>query len=352
MALPQLFGSSWEEFVSNWCLGNPPIDDREAVERALAAFVRIWPAKAASLVSGPNRGLAVISPAIETGAILMACEDLDGFPNVLRRLKTGERSARSELVFASRIVKGGYRPTLEPPLGSGLLDLLIPTTEGNVYCEVIAPEMSDAIQEMTSAASALALMLRDENVGRRVEVLLTVDIDETVAKRVAESVREHSDSDETWEIEDLAVVSKRLTGDDANVGPTIQAGQSIAVIGAAQTSLRDGLRTAGIARVPVTDARAKRLLYAESHHFSQCEMNILVMDMTKVVAGVKAWRPLIERCFQPDRNRRFGAVVLFTSGFTVEKMSPVQQWVVLRNQHAYKSLPNELLQKIEVPQSE
>jgi hypothetical protein len=205
---------------------------------------------------------------------------------------------------------------------------------------------------MTSAASALALMLRDETIGRRVEVLLTVDINETVAEKVAKSVREHSESDQPWEIEVLAIVSKRLTGDDANVGPTIQVGESIAVIGAAQTLLRDGLRTAGIARVPVTDARAKRLLYAESHHFSECEMNILVMDMTKVVAGVKAWRPLIERCLQPDQNRRFGAVVLFSSGFTGEKMSPVQNWMAIRNQHAYKPVPNELLQTIEAQQSE
>src|SRR2546422_5340654 len=32
MALPQLFGVTWEEFVLNWCLGNAPIEDRETVE--------------------------------------------------------------------------------------------------------------------------------------------------------------------------------------------------------------------------------------------------------------------------------------------------------------------------------
>src|SRR5580765_1648870 len=72
--------------------------------------------------------------------------------------------------------------------------------------------------------------------------------------------------------------------------------------------------------VPVTDTRAKRLLYGESHHFSRDEMNVLVVDVTKIVTSLNAWSHLIARCFQPEQNRRFGAVVLFKSGMTGEKL--------------------------------
>jgi hypothetical protein len=331
-------------------LGNVPLHDRTTVESALTALLRIWPEWETSLAANV-RGLMIISPAIENGLILSACERLDGFANVLRRLKNGERSALSELTFAARMVKAGYRPSLEPPVGASLLDTCIPMPEGSVYCEVIAPETREAIQEVKAAASALARVLRDENKGRRVEVLLTADIDLDVSTNVAEAIKAHPESNEAWAIGETAMASKRLAGDDANVGPTIPAAETAAIIGTAQCSIENGVRSAGIVRVPVTDAHAKRLMYGESHHFSHEEMNLLVMDVTKVISSLKAWRRLIERCFQPEQIRRFGAVVLFSAGITGEKMSPLENWEVVPNPYAYKLIPESLLRKIVSPDS-
>jgi hypothetical protein len=349
MVLPRVFGTTWEEFLVNWCLGNTPPDDPDTVENALCAIFRIWPEKIAAIAGGNTRGLVVVSPAIENGIVLSACENLHGFQNVLRRLKTGERSAYTELTFAARLVKAGFQPVLEPPLGRGFLDTRIPTTAGDVYCEVIAPETSDAIREVVTAVSSLATSLKEQNAGRRVEVLLSVDIDEGISSRVVEAVRLHPDSSETWPLETIALISKRVSGDDVNVGPTIPCPEAAAIIGSAQCSLDSGVRTAGIARVPVTDTRAKRLLYGESHHFSREQMNILVVDVTKIVSSLKFWSQLIEKCFQPEQNRRFGAVVLFSAGITGGKMAAFQQWRVVRNPYADKPIPESLLEKILVP---
>jgi len=345
MALPPVFGTTWEEFLANWCLGNAPLEDRETVENALCALFRIWPEREAAIAGVNTRGLVLVSPAIENGIVLSACENLNGFENVLRRLKTGERSAYTELNFAARLVKAGFQPVLEPALGSGFLDTRIPMDAGDVYCEVIAPETSDAICEIRMAASALATTLKEQNAGRRVEVLLSVDIDETISSRVVEAVRLHPDSNETWPLETIALVSKRVYGDDANVGPTIPSPEAAAIVGTAQCSLNSGVRTAGIVRVPVTDTRAKRLLYGESHHFSREQMNILVVDVTRIVSSLKIWSQLIEKCFQPEQNRRFGAVVLFSAGITGDKMAPFQQWKVVRNPYATKAIPESLLRK-------
>ncbi|PYV62525.1 MAG: hypothetical protein DMG97_40240, partial [Acidobacteria bacterium] len=90
---------------------------------------------------------------------------------------------------------------------------------------------------------------------------------------------------------------------------------------------------------------AKRLLYGESHHFSREQMNILVVDVTRIVSSLKIWSQLIEKCFQPEQNRRFGAVVLFSAGITGDKMAPFQQWKVVRNPYATKAIPESLLRK-------
>ena len=73
----------------------------------------------------------------------------------------------------------------------------------------------------------MATILRDQNRGRRVEVLLYVDIDEHVSVKVAESVRSHPDSNEIWVLEATASISKRLTEGDANVGPTIPGAEAV-----------------------------------------------------------------------------------------------------------------------------
>jgi hypothetical protein len=276
---------------------------------------------------------------------------LEGFENVLRRLKTGERSASAELTFAARLVWAGFRPILEPPLGDGSLDTLIPVDDSAVYCEVIAPETSNAIEEVKDAASALAGILRDQNPGKRVEVLFSGDIDERAATKVADAVKHRPVSDEIWPLDNIALISTRVAGDDPNVGPTIPSPEAAAIIGAAQGLLHDGVRTAGIVRVPVTDVRAKRLLYGESHHFSRDHMNILVMDVSKCVSSLKAWGKLIENCLQPTQNRRFGAVILFFAGVTGDKMIPCQEWRVIRNPHGYKPIPEVLLEKIRSPDS-
>jgi hypothetical protein len=218
MALPPIFGTTWEGFLANWCLGNPPVQDRETVENALRALLRIWPEREAAIVGRNTRGLVLISPAIESGIVLSACENLIGFENVLRRLKTGERSAYTELVFAARLVKAGFQPILEPSLGSGFLDTRIPMDAGDVYCEVIAPETSETILEVKTAASDLAATLMEQNTGRRVEVLLSVDIDESISSRVVEAVNLLPDSNETWPLETIALISSEFPGMTATSG--------------------------------------------------------------------------------------------------------------------------------------
>jgi hypothetical protein len=345
LPLPPIFGSSWEEFMANWSLGNPPSLDRETVETALSALNKLWPEREAMLVNGPTRGPLPLSSAMQHGTILAKCERLAGFENVLRRVRTGERSALSELTFAARLIEAGFEPVLEPPSKSGVLDTLVRSEYGDIYCEVIAPDMSDAIAEITNDASSLATQLRDQNTGMRAEVLFSVDIDKDNSKRVAEAVALLPALEDIQVVGEIAVVSKKQFEAGDHIGASIPAPDSAGIIGNAQASELNGVRTVGIVRVPVSDARAKRLLSGESHHFSREEMNILVMDVTRIASSPQKWAELIGRCLQPNQNRRFGAVILLTSGVRAES-KVVHRWRVVRNPYAYKPIPEEFLQKI------
>jgi hypothetical protein len=84
----------------------------------------------------------------------------------------------------------------------------------------------------------------------------------------------------------------------------------------------------------------------ETHHFSRDEMNILVMDVSKIVSNFDAWCEMIERGLQPNLNRRFGAVAVFTWGRIGEKMSTYDKWRIIVNPHAYRPVPKAVLDKI------
>lgn len=104
---------------------------------------------------------------------------------------------------------------------------------------------------------------------------------------------------------------------------------------------KDGIRTRAHVSISMTDERAQRLMEAEAHHFSREEINILVMDISKVPSGIKCWSPLIQRRFQPRINRRFGAVILFAS--YIESAGFSRHSCVLQNPHAYRQPPKCLL---------
>jgi hypothetical protein len=96
----------------------------------------------------------------------------------------------------------------------------------------------------------------------------------------------------------------------------------------------------------MTDERAKRLLYAESHHFSPDHINVLVINATSVPGGIKTWTPLIRCALQPTQNRRFSAIILFSVGIGGEKMGTLETWTAITNSHAYCPIPEKFLQRV------
>jgi hypothetical protein len=345
LTLAAAFGRSWDYFVSNWCLGVPPVVPEAEAIAALEALDRLCPNYVAAVVSGPTRGLAVVAPAIDFGRVLQRCERMPGFEKILPRLQRGDRSACSEAHYAAGLGIIGCNPEIEPPLEGAVLDTAVDWRGTRVYSEVISPERADAIVAAQTDVQLLASAVRDAALGFVVEVLLETDITPETHAAVLRSLQ-GLPLDEPTRIEGLATIVRRAASVPLQVGPTIRYEGAGPVVAAAAGLVHGGVGAAGVVRMPICDSRARRLLAAELHHFSRETHNILAIDITAVTIGPKDWAALIRRSFQPAQNRRIGAVVFFSRGLVGIPLAARQIWAVVVNEHAYRAIPADFLEAI------
>ena len=83
------------------------------ISRALSVIKRLWPEKFALTANQSAQGTATVVPEIETGLLLAVCETAKYFRGMLERLKSGQRSAYSELVLVAALRRLGYDPQFE-----------------------------------------------------------------------------------------------------------------------------------------------------------------------------------------------------------------------------------------------
>jgi hypothetical protein len=346
MTLPKTFGNDWDQFINDWCVGTIPATDQSTTELGLNTLIQLWPAYIQKMTSNPARGLTLILPAVHLGLVLDACKSLNGFDKILQRIKSGESSALSELKFAEKLIRIGIEPHLEPILNNKVPDTKIVFDDKEIFFEVIAPETSDVIKGAELEMQEFALELLNLIPGKRIEVFLKQDITNDIREKIRELIKQFEKTKITVEIPDVAITTIQDEPFDLVITPQIEKNDSDAVLGVAKCFSGPEQKTLAIVRLCITDLRAKRLLSAESHHFSKDQINILVMDVTNVVGGMKKWMEIISRCLQPNQNRRFSAVIFFSEGLYVDKIDIKQTWKIVTNEHADNKAPKELLDMI------
>jgi len=284
------FGEDWAAVIARWGLGTPLPIAPDCGWDALGALERLYPAHLDRILADGARGVWVLAPLIDLGRVLAECEHLDGFGPVLARLTAedkgadGRRAARAELHVATLLMHVGYRPRLEPTLGTRAPDGVIATDAGDVYYEVIAPTIPEVQREaLREIQGPLDALLR------------------TGRKRQEQSGEINAIRDDL-----------------------------------------DRLMQPASVYFEVSNERGVGLLEAESKHFPKDTMNMVVMDVsTALPFGFEPWVPFITRRFQPRLNRRFGAVVLVQT----QNQAPalIRHCAVIANPHAYKPLPHNLV---------
>lgn len=339
------FGNSWAEVVAKWCVGFAPPVIEETAWVAMAAMEEFWPEYLDQVLRDDIRSRLVMADVVDFGQTLHACCDLAGFENVLARLKKGDKGALAELRFGAALLQAGYIPTLEPELEGNKLDASVIEGEERIFIEVISPELSQAMQDAEQGVSVLAGALTECTPGLITDVYLVADPDEEVIKQVLKFVLSTPvlGANVPHEIPTVAFI--KIQAFDPNIefvrSNFIDRGRP--AIGIVSTNKRGPHPSMAMVRLPIDDKRAARLMGAETHHFSRDDINILAIDVSNIPGGIPDWTPLIERRFQPNLNRRFGAVVLFTRVNQLHNANIVRGYRVLRNQHAYRPVPEAVL---------
>jgi len=351
MPIPQNISAQWSEFIAEWCLGIEPVEKPSDVERAFEALRYLWPEFLDQLEAQGtqgSRGIYTIGTAITLGLTLAACEPLSGFGPVIARLRKGERSALAELEFAAALVRCGSTPVLEPQLGSKTLDCSVGVGSERVYIEVIAPEQAAGIKDAYATIQRIATELVERSMGIRTEVLLS-DEPGGQLDAILDSVTATPPDGRVNSLGSIARVRRDFLGPQPpNVGPLITDLDPHPVIGVANMRVGgEALSTSATVRLKITDERAHRLLSNELSHFSPKERNILAIRTTEVPGGMRWWWPLVLRWFQPNRNRRVGAIVLYEQAAIFgEQFVTRQRWRVIANPYAYIPVPSSLINAI------
>ena len=346
------FGADWSEVVSQWYLGQDPQLPPAEGWAALGTLERLWPKHLTDTLSSPAKAPQVFARSIDIGFSLAACEQLPGFDAVLARIHAGNHAGISEVHVASDLVRLGYKPCLQVPLGKKMLDMAVNAAGETVYVEVVTPETSKAWGEAYSALRELVQRLHNVKPGTNVEVSLlgepaTSDADRVYRELLALPVPPSGD-DMVFEIPSLALV--RYGPYRSNLVPFERAQERLRSPRLFVTEwTSDGkARTRTTVECAMSDARAEQFIRQESQHFSREESNLLVIDVSAIPGAISSWRPLVKRRFQPTRHTRFGAVGLFQLSPADGRPVISRRWVPIQNPHAIRSVPKALLDGMRV----
>ncbi|MFN8593061.1 MAG: hypothetical protein U0031_16515 [Thermomicrobiales bacterium] len=334
MATRSEFGESWEEVVANWYLGvSPPIPGHVAWE-ALAALERLCPGRLDRILRGSAKGILTMAGVIDTGLILLSCEDLPGFRKIVARInrESESRAALSEATVLASLLRAGYQPLIEPVIEGKSPDGMVIVGDVPVYFETVTPDLSEENERARSDASRLLNELHEITSGRSVRLIVDVEPDPRPGyrSRIVEFARQLVDAPGEAVYE--------LPGDGTlQVAPDHGSSLNPKFLEMADLSWPSEMAQVVIVRHQESDERTHRLLQSEAKHFSPAESNILVINASAISGLESGWQQLVERWFQPGRNRRIGAVVMFWSG--IEDKTVRRRWSIIRNPYSHRGIP-------------
>lgn len=302
-------GDDWAEVVRVWCAGETPAVDADRAWDALAAVERHHPDALSQVIDSAPRGPWRIAALVHLGNNFACCERLEGFEGLAHRMRAGDEGATSELAVAAHLVRSGLVPILEPILGRNKLDALVEVEGEPIFLEVVNPQLSQPMRQAFEALEGVAgHLLEALAMGERLEVLLDVEPDSVAIVPIVRDGLVGVVRDGVTIHSVASLGSVRLGPVDvAEAGIPVPGDREVLVVSA--FSLGPAGKKVATVRYPVSDERAQRVLYGESHQFSRDYRNVLVMDLSAVVGGFRRWPGLVARQLQPTRNRRFGAVL-------------------------------------------
>lgn len=342
------FGKDWAEVEANWGLGVPlPVESGKAWE-ALGVLEQLWPEYLGEVLARNIRGPFVMAHVIDDGLTLEACKHLEGFEEVLHRIKDRRQAALPELRFAAALVRLGYQPVLDREYHGIRPDVRIVSENHDIFIDVVAPEMSDEVKQSNAIAGAMVQKLLEhlsqQTTNKRLELYLLTpyprDISQDVFAFLGNSTIAPSKG--IHELPGIAFLkySDNPEAEIPNVGPTISVEADLPIMGHGSSNQT---RNSVTVRDPFTDDRFELIMSRKTKQLSKDEINLFVVDLPHVPAATKRWLPLARRRLQPKINRRFSAIILFFRYMDINTGVFVQHCVIEQHPNPYKKLSESLL---------
>ena len=339
MGLLSSFGTDWNGFVTDYLLSSSSQFSEEEAELAIDALEKLWPERLADAIQHDARGIAVMMPLLDDGLMLARAQAVPGFTGVMKRLRAGDDSAKAELCLAAHLVTKGQMPELEVPLENRVLDVRVETSGIPIYCEVIAPKLSDVMQETYSTLQKTATGILANHPGEIVECFIRGELSPSRVDEII-ALAKSSQSDGTVVDHSGIGLARRFpvdtTASSSSVTPPDAPSPILVVTN--NRIIDNQLHAQTTLRLCLSDQRAARLMEAEAKHFPKTTANVVIMNVTRIPGGIETFASAIQRRFQPNLNRRFGAVILFDQFVQVPGVC-VKRWRILNNPHAYIPLP-------------
>ncbi len=281
---------------------------------------------------------------IDDGLTLLACQNLEGFDRVLYRIRDNEQGALAEARFASALVNLRYYPVLDLPHKNGKHpDALLVSDNQEVFIDVISPERSDHMEHLSAMGNTLVNhfleKLSTTFTNTRLEIFaLAPDL---------LSIREHIDNfidepinradDKLYKLPEIALLKFYDGNAQVDIGQLIQVEPDpLLVMGVAAVNQKGN---SVVLRFSSADERLQRMLNDKSPQFSKEEANLFVIDLTRIPYGLKNWPALVRRRLQPERNRRFSAVLLVHRYLDIATGSFVVNTHLEEHPNPYNKLP-------------
>jgi hypothetical protein len=339
--IPIEFGESWEGFCREWkcppgSLGYSP----KEVTRGLSTLKRLWPEKVAKML-GQGRGYFAAASAIDTGLVLEACEPVRYFRGVLRRLKSGQRAADSELVLVAALRRLGYEPEFEAPAG-GSPDAKCVVDGVPVSFEVYTPNRSHSSQQQHELVRELQTAVGQGVSKCRVEIGIFDTFGKDDIAPAVEVIR--SADPATWSyVGNWARIRRIDQGQDL---PPVFDGHAGQLVFAGET-VTQGESMGVIIRWEEADTRAENALEAKRAQLSDGVANVVVIHVAAGAGGdYEEWPEEIARLCGSTFDK-IGAVVFFEEGSLGPPEAIRRRWRIVLNPKAQIPIPEALLSGLE-----
>ena len=344
----------WESIHNEWLLGGSIGVQQDDIVAAFNTAERIlgndWINRYRITAVGVVAGAAPTLSVVATGRALAVIEGRPGAPQLVERLKAGDRAAFAELraIYMCCVgldVELEIGPDVRVGQHARKPDFRVRQQAAPwAYVEVAAPDISELRQQAEEMMAELASILPAVPSNTAIDLFLRRDIGEAEVESMKEQMLHLATNGVAGDYDiDFAVISVNMSHPSTIEPREFGAEPYTPRLGLAKAESVGGQpanKRVSI-RYPYSDERAEEFLASEAKQLSRESPGLVMLSLSGTVAPFRAWRPLLLRRLQPNLHTRVSAICLFHSGIetTASGEDVVTHMSLIENAHALHQLP-------------